>query len=129
MKKYIAVSATRNKVIENWGGTSVFTDEALTQLAETVSGKLVLDNFDQEKPVGKVVSGKNDDGKLTIIVEIDDNFIIWDKHRIVPGFIVNQDNWDESGKDVHRTIRDVESGNYGLTDQPAEQDLPEIKEV
>ncbi len=130
MTKYIAVSATSKTVVENWGGTSRFTDDALTQLAETVSDKLVLFDFNPEKPIGKIVSGKNDNGKLTIIAEIDYDFDVKDTYRLVPGFIVNQDEWDdESEKEIHRTIKNVESMAYGLTEKPAEQGLPKIERI
>ncbi len=130
MIKYIVISATNKTVIENWGGTSKFTDDALTQLAETVSGKLVLFDFNPEKPIGRIISGKNDNGNLTIIAEINDDFDVKDTHRLVPGFIVNQDKWDDIDNGwPHRTIKNVESMAYGLTEKPAEQNLPKIERV
>jgi len=130
MTQYIAIAATNKSVTENWNGTSRFTNSALTQLAETVSGKLVLDNFDREKPIGKIVSGKNDNGKLVIVAEIDYDFEVKSIHRIVPGFIVNQDGWDDIDNDCpHREIQNVKSMDYGLTEKPAEQDLPKLKKL
>ena len=130
MTKYIAIAATNKSVIENWNGTSRFTNNALTQLAGTVSGKLVLYDFDENRKIGKVISGENDNGKLKIIVEMNDDFVVEDKHRIVPSFIVNQDGWDDIDNDcLHRTIKNAESMSYGLTEKPAEQGLPEIEKI
>jgi len=128
MAKYMAVAATKNKCTENWGGTSEFTDEALSQLAETAPGKLILLDFNPEQRVGVVLSAKNDNGNLIIEADINDEFIVHKSYRIVPGFIVHKDVWEnlDSGI-VHRIIKNAESVDYGITIAPAEQGLPGIK--
>jgi len=128
MTKYTAVAATTNKCMENWGGTSEFTDEALSQLAETAPGKLVLLDFNPEKRVGVVLSAKNDNGKLIIEVDINAEFIVHEPYRIVPGFIAHKDDWENlDSSTVHRIIKNAESVDYGITTTPTEQGLPEIK--
>jgi len=127
MAKYTAVAATKNKCVENWDGTSEFTDEALSQLAETAPGKLVLLDFNPEQRVGVVLSAKNDNGRLILSVDLDDSVAIHKSDRIVPGYIVGKDEWDESRDQLHRIIKAAESISYGITRAPVEKDLSEIK--
>jgi len=127
MGKYIAVAATKNKAIEDWGGISEYTDNALTELAESAIDKAILIDFDETRQIGKIVSAKNDDGKLVLMVDIENKFIIKPSHRIVPGHYVKSNNWKRSIKGFHRIIESVESTSYGLTHTPCEKGLPEIK--
>jgi len=127
MAKYKAVAATSMKVFENWG-TSEFTDKALSVLAETSEGKPVFRDFNNGVRIGVVVSATIKDGRLIIVVNMDDSCAIHKNDRIVPGFIVSEDCWEEiDGKIVHRKIECVESVNYGLTKHPVERELPEIE--
>ena len=108
VNKYIAVAATTKKVTEDWAGTSQLTDEAITQLAVSAIGKPVLLGFDEERQVGKIISGKNDNGRLVVEFSVTERVTI-DK--------------------LHRTIKQAESISYGLTHHPIEQDLPEIEKI
>ena len=129
--KYIAIAATSDRVTEDWGGTSEFTDEALTQLASSAINKPVLLHFDKTLQVGKVISAKNDNGKLTVVFEDDGKANInpryLDDIKLVPGFIAKQDQWDESKSVIHRIIKKAESVDYGLTHTPLEENLPLIE--
>ena len=130
MKKYMAVAATTDKCVENWGGTSEFTNKAISQLADSAIGKLVLLDFDETKRVGKIIESKNENGDLVIKFVIEDkNFDVDIKMRCVPGFKVDSDKWVEPKEGVHRIIDEAESISYGLTYKPAEKDLPEIKSI
>ena len=126
MNKYIAIAATNKAIVENWGGTSRFTNDAITQLAETAHGKPVLFDFDEDVRIGRVVSAKNVNGKLVVTFEIEPDYVIDNKQRLVPGFIVDTYDWDEHKKGILRTIKKAKSISYGLTCSPAEKDLPEI---
>lgn len=131
MTKYIAISATCKKINEGGGIKSSFANKALTQLAETAKGQPVLINFDTENQIGKIVSGQNDHGQLIIIFETIDHYHIDSEQRLVPGFLVFQDGWNENkdGKKFERIINEVESHAYGLTETPLEKNLPKIKKL
>ncbi len=129
MKKYIAVAATKNKVTENWPGTSEFSDGALSSLAKTAPGRRVLVGFDKKRPIGNIIDAENKNGRLIITVELD-NFPLKPEHRIVPCFVVHDDTWgDLDAEQIRRIIKTAESCDYGLTVTPLETDLPEIEEL
>jgi len=123
MNKYIAVAATTKRMKESWHGTSEFTDNAITKLAITAIGKPVLKEFDKAKIIGEIISAKNKNGKLIINVNINSNEMIASHHRIVPGFIVERDSWNESTEKIHRVIDEVKSACYGLTEHPIDNNL------
>lgn len=127
MIRYSTVAATCNKVFENWDGTSEFTDEAILQLAKTAPGNLILYDFNQEKVIGRIISANNNEGSLVIEADIVEKIKINKLHRIVPGFIVDMDEWGEDSQGLHRKIQNVKSSAYGLTENPIEKDLPEIE--
>ena len=127
MIKYIAIAATENKIIENWGGTSKFSNQAISGLAKSAKNKLIFLDFDTDRQIGKIISAENLNGKLSVIFEINHDHIIDNRQRLVPGFVVDVDSWDENENHMHRIIKKAESVGYGLTYNPAERDLPEIK--
>ena len=126
MNNYIAVAATTNETAESWGGTSEFTDEAITQLAMTAIGKPVLIDFDRGREVGRVVSCKNAEGRLIVEFSVTEGAVIDKLLRLVPGYIVERDVFKENNRGIHRTINKAKSTDYGLTYKPCEKDLPEI---
>ena len=138
MKKYMAISATTDKCGDSFGGTSEFTKEALSQLAKTAVLKPVYVGNSMEK-VGNILSAKNDNGSLMVEFEINDNIAISELDRIVPSFVIKEDEWSEPVGDVvwcvdipddaHRTIKGAESICYIITKTPVEQELPEIKPI
>ena len=138
MKKYMAISATTDKCGDSFGGTSEFTKEALSQLAKTAPQKpIFIDNG--VKKIGEVLSAKNDNGSLILELYLDDDIAIYKLDRIVPNFVVKEDDWSESvddvvwcvdvGDDVHRIIKSAESVSYVITKTPVEQKLPEITPI
>ena len=127
MKKYKGVAATTDKTKENWNGTSEFTDEALTELANTAQGCPVSLNFDETKEIGKILCAQNNNGKIEIKFELNDEFELTDEHRIVPCYLCIADHWEETGDDVHRKINSAKSISYGITLTPIEKNLPPIE--
>lgn len=123
MIKHLAIAATKNTVCEDWGGTSEFTDEAITQLANTAEGKPVSIDFNEESQVGHIVSAQNKNGELVVLFNVSAKYIIVESQRLVPSFMVHKDEWINE----NRIIRNVESISYGLTCNPTEKDLPKIK--
>ena len=123
MIKYIAISATKNTVCESWGGTSKFTNEAITQLAATAAGKPVFIDFNEENQVGHIISAQNKNGELVVLFNVSAKYIIVESQRLVPAFIVHKDEWNNE----NRIIKNVESISYGLTCEPTERNLPKIK--
>lgn len=130
MIKYIAISATKEKIVENHYGTSQFSNKAITQMAKTSIGKPVLLDFDEEKQIGTVISGKNDNGKLVIVFKINNDYIIHEKRRLVPGYITGGGIWTETKNEGFcRLIEKAESHSFGLTFTPKEFNLPKIKKM
>jgi len=135
MAKYTAVAATTGEVLESWGGRSQFTESALSQLAETAVDKPVLLNFDETRKVGTVLSAKTDKGKLIVCIDLFDSAVL-DKlavpnkdDRLVPGFVVDTDEWESHRLPATRIIKSAKSSSYGLTRDPVEKNLPELKKT
>ena len=132
MGKYFAITATNKRVKEDWGGTSSFTDSALDQMVESAPGKAVLFEFDPGRQVGMIMLARNDNGKLCVTAMLDDEYLIDKDQRLVPSFIVFQDEWvdiDSETTEAHRTIQGANIYCFGLTHTPIEQDLPEIEKI
>ena len=124
--RYEAVAATTKKVEESRGGTFQFSNKALTQLAETALNKLVTMDFNVTRPIGKIVSARNDEGKLVVTFETPNPIVLSSEDRVVPGFVADHDEWQEDPRS--RIIHEATSFSYGLTGTPVEKDLPEIRE-
>lgn len=125
--KYKAISATTNKIKESFGGTSEFTFNALDQLAASAKGKPVLLEFNINRKLGTVESGFVEGNKLIIIFNLDCDIVNPDC-RLVPGFQVDKDSWEE-GENIHRIIDNTIMLSCGLTMEPLEIDLPEIERM
>jgi len=101
--EFKTVAATLNNCI----GGDAFTLEQLEKLAASAPCVPVIENFNNDKKVGCVISAQVDDGKL--IIDVDMRV---DPHGryIVPGY----------------TVPDYRTMSFGLVDKPADQSLQEI---
>lgn len=127
MAIYEGIAATCNVIEESWGGTSEFSEEALKQLSETAKDCPVLLNFDNTRQIGRVIESKVEDKKLIIKFLLNED--IDESLRIVPGFYTNKDQWDKTHDKIHRVVENVKSMAYGLTNKPADEDLPSIVKI
>jgi hypothetical protein len=108
-----------------------FTPEAVKQLAASVPGKLVTQNFDSRvPPVGHVVSAEITEQGLMLDVELACSPLggvgaSRPPLYVVPGFIVHQ----AEERDGVLTFIEVEATDFGLTDKPSDKHLHPIEEI
>lgn len=105
MIKELTIASTNNT------GARSFTLENLHQLADSCDGTPVILGFDQEKPIGEVMSAEVVDGKLVVEAYIGDQYVWVLKNMFaVPGY----------------TMPDHLLQAVGITFDPEDDSLPRI---
>ena len=131
--KIKAIAATNKETFENWGGMQKFSNQAITDLADSAVGCAVLFNFNNEKRIGTVIAAKNDEGSLCIEVSIacPGPAIDWDGQRIVPGFTVEKDECKEENTSFKREIKKCKAFVFGLipVETAVEPNLPNLEKL
>ena len=122
MKKYSAVIAMTKLGQDN----TMFTREALEQMARMAVDVPVVANFNRDEHLGVVKSAKASGDQVSVEMDIDVNPIAPEVLYAVPGFVVNEMEIDSKGC---RIIKDARIVSVGFVSCPAEKDLPKIQEV